>query len=135
MELAAGLDNILFIDPVPKDEVVRYWSILDVALIHLKKDDLFKTVIPSKMFECMGMGIPILHGVEGESADIIVDTGAGQLFEPQNPQDLVCRLKAMRANPLLRTQLAKQGHQRAAEFDRNRLANEMLLHLKIIAQQ
>jgi glycosyltransferase involved in cell wall biosynthesis len=120
---------------VPKDEVVRYWSILDVALIHLKKDDLFKTVIPSKMFECMGMGIPILHGVEGESADIIVDTGAGQLFEPQNPQDLVCRLKAMRANPLLRTQLAKQGHQRAAEFDRNRLANEMLLHLKIIAQQ
>ena len=31
----------------------------------------FTTVIPSKMFECMGMGLPILHGVAGESADIV----------------------------------------------------------------
>ena len=66
-----GLDNILLLEQVSRAEVIRYWSILDLAIIHLKKSDLFKTVIPSKMFECMAMGIPILHGVEGESADII----------------------------------------------------------------
>ncbi|MCA9181591.1 MAG: glycosyltransferase family 4 protein, partial [Planctomycetales bacterium] len=63
-----GLDNVLFVDSVSKDEVVRYWSLLDVSIIHLRKTELFTTVIPSKLFECMGMGIPVLHGVEGESA-------------------------------------------------------------------
>ena len=60
------LKNLLFIDTVSKDQVVRYWSILDYSIIHLKDKKLFETVIPSKMFESIGMGIPILHGVKGE---------------------------------------------------------------------
>ena len=64
------LDNVVFIDSVPKDEVVRDWSLLDVSIIHLRKTELFTTVIPSKLFECMGMGIPVLHGVAGEWAGL-----------------------------------------------------------------
>ncbi len=67
-----GLDNVVFVDSVPKADVVRYWSLLDVSVIHLRKAKLFTTVIPSKLFECMGMGIPVLHGVMGESADIVL---------------------------------------------------------------
>ena len=51
--------------------MARYWSLLDVSIIHLRRTELFTTVIPSKLFECMGMGIPVLHGVEGESAEIV----------------------------------------------------------------
>ena len=40
-------------------------------MTHRRKTDLFSTVIASKLFECMGMGIPVLHGVAGESADIV----------------------------------------------------------------
>jgi len=46
-----GLDNVIFIDSVPKEEVVRYWSLLDVSIIHLKRTPLFTTVIPSKLFD------------------------------------------------------------------------------------
>ncbi|MCB1815367.1 MAG: glycosyltransferase family 4 protein, partial [Candidatus Competibacteraceae bacterium] len=77
-----GLDNVVFIDSVPKHEVVRYWSLLDVSIIHLRKTELFTTVIPSKLFECMGMGIPVLHGVAGESAEIVQREDCGQVFEP-----------------------------------------------------
>jgi glycosyltransferase involved in cell wall biosynthesis len=72
-----GLDNVRFIETVPKEDVARYWSVLDVSIIHLKKTELFRTVIPSKLFECMGMGIPVLHGVEGESADIVRQRAGG----------------------------------------------------------
>ena len=70
-----GLDNVLFLEPVSKEQVPRYWSLLDVAIIHLKKTELFTTVIPSKLFECMGMGLPVLHGVADESADIVNKEG------------------------------------------------------------
>jgi glycosyltransferase involved in cell wall biosynthesis len=83
-----GLDNVVFIDSVPKDQVARYWSLLDASIIHLRRTELFRTVIPSKLFECMAMGIPVLHGVEGESADIVSKHHVGLMFKPENPAAL-----------------------------------------------
>ena len=51
-----GLDKVPFVDSVSKDEVVRYWSLRYVSIIHLRRTELFTKVIPSKLFECMGMG-------------------------------------------------------------------------------
>jgi glycosyltransferase involved in cell wall biosynthesis len=61
------LGNVTFLDTVTKDEVTRYWSLFDAAIIHLRKAPLFETVIPSKLFECMGLGIPVLHGILSDS--------------------------------------------------------------------
>ena len=74
------LINVSFLKSVPKSQVLRYWSLLDVSVVHLRKTDLFKSVIPSKIFESMGMAIPIIHGVEGESAEIIYKNKVGLLF-------------------------------------------------------
>ncbi|MBV9085426.1 MAG: glycosyltransferase family 4 protein, partial [Acidobacteriaceae bacterium] len=54
------LRNVIFIPPQPKSEMPRYWSLCDVSLVHLKNTPLFETVIPSKIFEAMAMGLPIL---------------------------------------------------------------------------
>lgn len=43
------------------------WSLTSISLVLLKKSDLFKKVIPSKIFESMAMGKPVVLGVEGES--------------------------------------------------------------------
>src|SRR5262245_19716550 len=43
---AMGLDNIIFIDSVAKHEVARFWSLIDISIIHLRKTELFTTVIP-----------------------------------------------------------------------------------------
>jgi glycosyltransferase involved in cell wall biosynthesis len=123
---AEGLDNVIFVDSVSKDQVVRYWSLLDVSIIHLKKDELFKTVIPSKLFECMGMAIPVLHGVEGESAEIVELEEVGLLFEPENSIDLIDAIRRLANDICLHQSFKKNGPIAAKRYDRTVHANKML---------
>lgn len=123
---AEGLDNVIFVDSVSKDQVVRYWSLLDASIIHLKKDELFTTVIPSKLFECMGMAIPVLHGVRGESAEIVKREDVGLTFEPQNAEALIGGLRLLASNPTLYQRLKANGPKAAMKYDRAELAMKML---------
>jgi glycosyltransferase involved in cell wall biosynthesis len=83
------LTNVTFMPFVPKHEVVRYLSLMDVALVNLKKSDTFKTVIPSKIFEAAALQKPILLGLEGETKGIIESFKAGTCFEPENEQEFI----------------------------------------------
>lgn len=121
-----GLDNVVFFDSVPKSEVARYWALLDVAIIHLRKTELFTSVIPSKLFECMGMGIPVLHGVAGESAEIVRREEVGEVFESENANALVAALLRMRRDATLRARYAANGPSAARRYDRTQLARNML---------
>ncbi len=129
---AMKLENVTFLDTVPKEEVVRYWSLLDVSIIHLKKSNLFKTVIPSKLFECMGMGIPVLHGVQGESAEIVKKEQAGLTFEPENAGELADKLCQLRDSPFVLEQMTKASLAAAKHYSREELARKML---SILLQQ
>jgi glycosyltransferase involved in cell wall biosynthesis len=129
-----GLRNVVFVDTVPKSEVARYWSVLDASIIHLRGTDLFRTVIPSKLFECMAMGIPVLHGVRGESADIVEREGAGLVFEPENAAALRDRLVELAGDPELAGRLAARGLEGVRNYDRRHLAARMLHHLETLVQ-
>ena len=120
------LDNVVFVDSVSKADVARYWSLLDVSVIHLKKTDLFTTVIPSKLFESMGMGLPVLHGVEGESADIVREEGAGIPFEPENVDQLCDALVRLKSNPAELDEFRARCLKGAQNFDRTNLALRMM---------
>ena len=132
MELARqrGQSEVLFIDSVPKDEVARYWSLLDVSIIHLKNTALFSSVIPSKLFECMGMGIPVLHGVPGESADIVLTEGVGLIFPPEDVEGLVDGVRRMAGDPAFMARCRASGLTAARRYDRSTLALRMLEGLK-----
>ena len=125
-----GLDNVVFVDSVPKDEVVHYWSLLDAAVIHLRRTELFTTVIPSKLFECMGMGIPVLHGVAGESAGIVEREGVGIVFEPENAAALCAGLLRLRGDAELYRRCSDNGIAAARRYDRSTLALAMLATLE-----
>lgn len=127
-----GLDNVIFIDSVLKDEVPRYWSLLDASIIHLKKTQLFTTVIPSKLFECMGMGIPTLHGVAGESAEIVEREGAGLVFEPENSGDLVEKLILLKSDEQTYARLRENCLRGALNYDRSELAGRMFTILEAV---
>jgi len=129
-----NLDNLIFVDSVPKDEVVRYWSLLDVSIIHLRKTDLFKTVIPSKLFEGMGMGVPVLHGVAGESAEIVEREGVGIVFEPENAEALLQELTSLEQDPARYDDLRARCLLAAPNYQRNILAGNMLRILEETAQ-
>jgi glycosyltransferase involved in cell wall biosynthesis len=94
-------------------------------VIHLRKTELFTTVIPSKLFECMGMGLPVLHGVAGESAEIVEREQVGQVFESENAQQLVTGLLRMRDNPAAYAGFQRSGLLAALRYDRKNLALQM----------
>ena len=120
------LENVRFVDSVPKGDVAKYWSLLDVSIIHLRKTDLFTTVIPSKLFECMGMGIPVLHGVAGESAELVAEHGVGLPFEPEDAAGLCGALVRLRDRPDELKAFRANCAPAALRFDRSFLAAEML---------
>jgi glycosyltransferase involved in cell wall biosynthesis len=92
-EIASDLDNFTMIGQVSRADILRYWSLLDASLIHLKASPLFESVIPSKMFEAMAMGVPLLHGVAGESADIVRTSRSGICFAAEQPEALLSAIR------------------------------------------
>ncbi len=123
---AKGITNILFLDTVSKSDVPAFWSVLDVSLTHLQRTPLFQTVIPSKLFESMGMGIPILHGVDGESADIVRDCGVGQVFGSEDSRDLADQVIRLANAPGVLQSFRANCAESAKQFDRSELALKML---------
>ena len=120
------LSNVTMLDPVPKEEVKKYISVLDVCLINLRKSDLFKTVIPSKIFENAAMRIPIMMGVEGEAKDIIESYNAGVCFTPENEEEFISKLDKLLSDSEKYAEYQEGCTSLANDFDREVLAKSML---------
>ncbi len=120
---ALGLTNVLMLEQQPKDHMPWLWALSSVSLVLLKKSDLFKTVIPSKIFESMAMEKPIILGVEGESAEIVRAAQAGYCIEPENAEELATRLLELYKVPERCTQFGENGRRHVLEqYDRANLA-------------
>src|SRR5690606_9340274 len=123
------LHNVIFTGRLSKDQMPAAWSVLDACLIHLQKQPLFQTVIPSKMFEAMGMEIPILMAVEGEAMDIVGRAGAGLPVEPENAASLIAGFEELLEKG--RSGVGTSGREFVLRhFDRDALAEKYLGILK-----
>jgi colanic acid biosynthesis glycosyl transferase WcaI len=129
-----GLRNVVFVPAQPKELMPSYWSLCDVALVHLKDTPLFATVIPSKIFEAMGMGLPILLAAPaGEASDLLAMTGAGIWALPGQPRQLLEAIQLLKRNPDLHRRLAAASRAAAPHYSRERQAQEMLAALTAAA--
>ena len=122
-----GLDNVLMLDQLPKSAMPEVIAATDISLVVLMKDDLFKSVLPSKVFESMAMERPIVLGVEGEAKKLLLDAEAGVAVEPENADDLAAAVAALADDPARRRKLGRQGGLYVREhFDRRRLAQRYI---------
>ena len=117
-----ALENVVFLAPQPKERMPEVWSLCDVALVHLKDSPVFAEVIPSKIFEAMGMGLPILLAApRGEASRIVEGESAGLAVAPEDPSTLAEAVRRLAADSALRRQLAASSlaaapnHSRAAQ--------------------
>lgn len=123
---ARNLTNVRFVGPVPKQEVSRYWSVLDVSIIHLKDTELFGTTIPSKLFECMGMGLPVLLGLRGEAKRIVEQYEFGECFPPEDDAALASAIATLAPDPARLAKLGRNARVAAPNYDRHALAGRMI---------
>jgi glycosyltransferase involved in cell wall biosynthesis len=129
-----GLKNVIMLPQQEKSRMPGIIAASDVNLVLLKKADLFKTVIPSKIFEAMAMERPLILGVEGESKAIIEEADCGICIEPENDDELVGALRNLHDDDGLGVRLGKNGR-RCVEgrYNRDSLAAEYLDLLRVTA--
>lgn len=121
-----NIENVLFFDAVTKKEMPAIISTADVAVIPLKRLDLFKGAIPSKIFENLAMKKPILLGVEGEAKELFIDEGnCGLAFIPEDSDDLAVKTLELFNNRNTLKQLGENGYKYVEQkFTRDKIANE-----------
>lgn len=120
--------NVHFLPPVDKSEMPGVLKEINVAVIPLRKLDLFEGAIPSKVFETLAMEIPILLGVNGEARLHFVDRAGAAIFvEPENAEVLAENVLLLSDNPELAQEMGKKGRKYAeVQFNRDVIASTFL---------
>ncbi|PWB61101.1 MAG: glycosyltransferase WbuB [Deltaproteobacteria bacterium] len=122
-----GLTNVTFLPPQPKERMPEIWSLCDVALVHLKNSPAFASVIPSKIFEAMGMGLPIvIASPKGEAGGIVEGDGAGIWVPPEDPSALEGAVLRLKDDSALYERCAAGSLAAAPRYSRERKAEEMI---------
>lgn len=106
-----SLVNVQFLDQQPREEIPAYIRASDVCLVPLKKTEIFKTVIPSKMLEFMSCARPVILGVEGQARAILEEACAGISIEPENANALVNALRYVAANREAGPEMGRNGRE------------------------
>jgi colanic acid biosynthesis glycosyl transferase WcaI len=112
---SSGLANIKFLDQQPREKIPAFISASDACLVLLKKTDVFKTVIPTKLLEFMSCARPVGLGVEGQARKILEEAQAGIAIEPENARALADAIQQMAADSVCRRTLGFNGRKYVIE--------------------
>ena len=130
-----GLQNVRFEASIPKESMPALLSLAYATIIPLRRLDLFKSALPSKMFEAMAAGRPIVGALWGEAADLIETARCGIVVEPEDPQALSEAVTRLAADPTGAEQLGRNGREYVvANLDRRQIAGTLEQLLNEVAR-
>ena len=122
-----GLNNLRFVDQQPRETIPAYIASSDACLVLLKKTELFKTVIPTKMLEFMSCARPVILGVEGQARTILEEARGGLVIEPENSDALVNAIRSLAANREKARELGRNGREHIVrKFSRDQTAEKYI---------
>lgn len=126
-----GADNLRFWGLQPRKLVPSLIRRMDICVVALRKSRLFTSFIPSKMFEVMACGRPLILACEGEAAEIAERSGAAIVIAPEDIGSLRTAIRKLMNSKRLRTSMGHAGRRFVEEhYDRNRLSRKYLEILK-----
>lgn len=96
---AMGLPNVTFLGQQPRAALVGLYRASDVCIVPLRNLPMFRKVLPSKLFEIMGAGVPIICSVPGEAGALVERSGGGVVIPPEDAAALAAAIRALRADP------------------------------------
>ena len=127
------LNNVVFVGGQSKDQMPLVWSACDVSLVSLRNVPLFKMVIPSKIFESMASGLPIIMSTpKGEASKIVTSAAAGVHCVPESPKLLADAILSLKRDCKAYDEFAINGIKTAKLFDRKKQASQMLAEIERI---
>ena len=93
-EKAKDLDNVRFCGVLPHEKVRTVLSAAKISFIPLKNANM-KDSIPTKIYEALGNGCPVLLMAEGDSCDIVNASGLGKTVSPDDQESLATVFDSM----------------------------------------
>ena len=122
-----GLDNVVFVDSVPKEDLPVILAACHIGLMILRYIGESRPVTPNKIFDYMFMGMPSLVNFEGPTIDMVRADGSGLYVDPAKPGDLADKVKLLVDNPQMRLELGRNGQKAAWEkYERKVIANQLI---------
>jgi len=109
------ITNVRLLEKQPRERIPSFLAAADACLAPLRNKEVFKSAIPSKMFEAMAAGKPAILGVEGEAKEILLASQAGLAIRPEDPQSMAEAILRLRNDPALCYALGRNGRQAALE--------------------
>ena len=120
------LENVLFVPPVPKDQIASVMAAENAGLAILKKLDMFKTTYPNKVFDIMACGDPVICQIDGVIREVVEKNHAGIFAEPGDPQALADAVTALSADPAACRAMGENGAKAIREqFSRDTAAKQL----------
>lgn len=131
-----GLTNVRFFDSQPRERVPSWYLMADVCLVPLKAIAVFESFIPSKIFEIMACGRPIVASLSGETARILASSEAALVVPPEDVHEMAHAIRRLRDDPALAQRIGARGRAFVeAEYDRNVLAARYMTLLESLVRQ
>ena len=137
VDLAAGrqLANVQFLGQQPRERIPAYISAADVCVVMLKKSELFKTVIPTKLLEYMACEKPVIVAVDGQARQIVEQAEAGVFVEPENSSALVNVIVELASALERRRQMGVNGREHILNnFSREKKARDYISVLQTLGK-
>jgi colanic acid biosynthesis glycosyl transferase WcaI len=111
-----GLTNVRFVGQQAREKIPAYITASDACLVLLKKTELFKTVLPTKMLEFMSCARPVILGVDGHARRVMEQAKAGIFVTPEDPAALADAIMQLADDPELRESLGRNGRQHVLQY-------------------
>lgn len=122
-----NIANVRFLPNQPRDAMPGLLNLAYATIVPLKKLDLFKSALPSKMFESMATAKPIVASVEGEAARLVESADAGVVVPPEDPSALSQEVQRLASDPVLARRLGEHGRAYVSKhFDREAIARRFI---------
>ena len=110
-----NLENVTFLPLQPKVNMPKIVASMDAAIIPLKKLEIFKGALPSKMFETLASEVPIILPVQGEAEKLINSAQAGIVVEPENSKEIAEAVLKLYNDVELRNKLGQNARKYVME--------------------
>lgn len=122
-----NLENITFLDAIPKVEIQAMLSQFDVCYLGLTKDPLFRFgVSPNKLFDYLYAGKPIIYGVDSGEYKPVTDNNAGYQILAEDSSQLVNAVLKLYRMPIEERKCMGENGRRAAlqDYEYGKLAKK-----------
>jgi glycosyltransferase involved in cell wall biosynthesis len=124
-----NLNNVCFLESRPARDIPALVAAADIVLVPLKM--YITGAVPSKLYEAMASGRPVLLVAGGEAAEIVRNHQTGIVVEPGDVASLVQAIRTLYTQPDLRKTLGENGRRVAEQyFDRSTIAGRFIDHLE-----